>query len=132
MRVRIFRSVLLPAPLAPMIPTTSPCSISNETSLSAQNVSDVDFPVRLKRPTKRRGKLTRSSCSVLRPTNPFRWWAILKNLLRFATEMAMSDIFENYSGKLNDVCKVPFDAAEEKSAAEQCQRRHNNCKAKNR
>ena len=36
MRERIFSSVLLPAPLRPMMPTTSPCSTSNETSFSAQ------------------------------------------------------------------------------------------------
>ena len=100
MRVKIFSNVLLPAPLGPMIPTTSPFSISNETSLSAQNVSDVDFPVRLKRATNRRGKLTRSSYSVLWPTNPFRSWAILKDLLRFSAERAMSDIFKIYSGKI--------------------------------
>jgi len=38
MRVRILSSVLLPAPLRPMIPITSPRSTSNVTSLSAQNV----------------------------------------------------------------------------------------------
>src|ERR1043166_2171248 len=37
-RDRIFKSVLLPAPLRPMIPTTSPLFTSNDTSLSAQNV----------------------------------------------------------------------------------------------
>ena len=36
MRARILSSVLLPAPLRPMIPTVSPALISNETSLSAQ------------------------------------------------------------------------------------------------
>ena len=37
MRDRIFSSVLLPAPLRPMMPTTSPRAISNDTSSSAQN-----------------------------------------------------------------------------------------------
>ena len=36
MRDRILSSVLLPAPLRPMMPTTSPRVISNETSSSAQ------------------------------------------------------------------------------------------------
>ena len=36
MRERIFSSVLLPAPLRPMTPMTSPCATSSETSLSAQ------------------------------------------------------------------------------------------------
>src|SRR5436309_1794903 len=44
MRLRIFRRVLLPAPLLPIIPSTSPALTSNETSLSAQNVSEVDLP----------------------------------------------------------------------------------------
>ena len=38
-RERIFSSVLLPAPLWPIRPTTSPCSIVSETSRSAQSVS---------------------------------------------------------------------------------------------
>ena len=37
MRERILSNVLLPAPLRPMMPTTSPLSTSNETSRSAQN-----------------------------------------------------------------------------------------------
>src|SRR2546422_416224 len=36
MRERIFSSVLFPAPLRPIIPTTSPCLISKETSSRAQ------------------------------------------------------------------------------------------------
>src|SRR5262249_44849051 len=36
-REKILRSVLFPAPLRPMMPMTSPCSISSETSLSAQS-----------------------------------------------------------------------------------------------
>ena len=36
---RILSSVLLPAPLRPMMPTTSPFLMSNSTSLSAQKVS---------------------------------------------------------------------------------------------
>jgi hypothetical protein len=39
MRERILSSVLLPAPFPPMIPTTSPSLISNETSRSAQKFS---------------------------------------------------------------------------------------------
>jgi hypothetical protein len=39
MRERIFSSVDFPAPLRPMIPTTSPCFTSKETSLSAQRSS---------------------------------------------------------------------------------------------
>src|SRR2546421_711353 len=39
MRERIFRSVDFPAPLRPMMPTTSPRLTSKETSLRAQNVS---------------------------------------------------------------------------------------------
>ena len=38
MRDRIFSSVLLPAPLRPMMPTTSPRLTSKETSFSAQIV----------------------------------------------------------------------------------------------
>ena len=38
MRDRILSSVLLPAPLRPMMPTTSPRLTSNETSFSAQIV----------------------------------------------------------------------------------------------
>lgn len=40
MRDRILSSVLLPAPLRPMTPTTSPRLISNETSFGAQIVSE--------------------------------------------------------------------------------------------
>ncbi len=36
MRLRIFSSVLLPAPLRPMMPTTSPRLTSKQTSLRAQ------------------------------------------------------------------------------------------------
>ena len=39
MRERILSSVLLPAPLRPMMPTTSPSLTSKETSLRAQMVS---------------------------------------------------------------------------------------------
>src|SRR5882724_9963305 len=39
MRERILRRVVLPAPLRPMRPRTSPSFTSSETSLSAQNVS---------------------------------------------------------------------------------------------
>ena len=39
MRLNIFSKVLLPAPLRPMTPRTSPCSTSKLTSLSAQNSS---------------------------------------------------------------------------------------------
>src|SRR3954463_8572284 len=38
-RLRILSSVLLPAPLRPTMPTTSPSWISSDTSLSAQNSS---------------------------------------------------------------------------------------------
>ncbi len=38
-RLSTFSSVLLPAPLRPMMPTTSPWFTSNETSRMAQNVS---------------------------------------------------------------------------------------------
>ena len=34
-----FKSVVLPAPLRPMMPITSPCFTSNDTSFSAQNYS---------------------------------------------------------------------------------------------
>ena len=49
MRDRIFSSVLLPAPLRPMMPTTSPGWTSNETSCSAQkslhrHVAAADLP----------------------------------------------------------------------------------------
>ena len=40
MREMIFRSVLLPAPLRPMMPRASPGWTSNETFLSAQNSSE--------------------------------------------------------------------------------------------
>ena len=39
MRERSFSSVLLPAPLRPMMPTTSPRATSNEQSFSAQSAS---------------------------------------------------------------------------------------------
>ena len=39
-RERIFKSVDLPAPFPPMIPTTSPVLISNDTSRSAHNTSE--------------------------------------------------------------------------------------------
>src|ERR1035438_917366 len=38
MRDRIFSSVLLPAPLRPMTPMTSPCPMSNDTSRKAQKL----------------------------------------------------------------------------------------------
>ena len=41
-RLRIFSRVLLPAPLRPMMPTTSPCWTSKETSLRAQNSSELE------------------------------------------------------------------------------------------
>ena len=44
MRLRIFSSVLLPAPLRPMMPTTSPGCTSKLTSSSAQNASDAGRP----------------------------------------------------------------------------------------
>src|SRR5437773_1473093 len=45
MRLRILSSVDLPAPLRPMMPTTSPCLTSKETSFKAQNssVGEVGF-----------------------------------------------------------------------------------------
>src|SRR5215831_14581511 len=51
MRERIFRSVLLPAPFGPMMPTTSPTPTLKVTSLSAQNVvvSDEAPPRRFRR-----------------------------------------------------------------------------------
>src|SRR5690348_8028742 len=51
MRERIFRSVLLPAPFAPMMPTTSPTPTVKLTSFSAQNVvvSDGAPPRRFRR-----------------------------------------------------------------------------------
>src|ERR1035441_1727997 len=46
MRLRIFSSVLLPAPFRPIMPTTSPRLTSKETSLSAQKSStDFRFPI---------------------------------------------------------------------------------------
>lgn len=41
MRLRIFSRVLFPAPFRPMMPTTSQRLTSKETSLSAQNSSEV-------------------------------------------------------------------------------------------
>jgi len=49
-RERILSSVLLPAPLRPMMPRISPCSTSNETSLSAQIVSPERLPIALADP----------------------------------------------------------------------------------
>src|ERR1039458_8708428 len=44
--LKIFNSVLLPAPFRPMMPTTSPCLTSKETSLSAQKSSaDLRFQI---------------------------------------------------------------------------------------
>src|SRR2546423_9791219 len=40
MRLRILSRVDLPAPLRPMMPTTSPCLTSKETSLRAQKSSE--------------------------------------------------------------------------------------------
>ena len=42
MRERIFRRVVLPAPLRPMRPRTSPSRTSSETSFNAQNVSSFE------------------------------------------------------------------------------------------
>ena len=48
-RDSIFSKVLFPAPLRPMIPTTSPWGTSNDTSLTAQNSSiDASLPLRLR------------------------------------------------------------------------------------
>ena len=49
MRDRILSSVILPAPLRPMMPTISPRLISKSTSLSAQN-SSISAPVTSWRP----------------------------------------------------------------------------------
>ena len=49
MRRRIFSNVLLPAPLRPMMPSTSPRLTSKLTSLSAQNSSTVS-PATMARP----------------------------------------------------------------------------------
>src|SRR5262245_20813579 len=51
MRERIFRSVLLPAPFGPMMPTTSPTPTVKLTSFSAQKVvvSDAAPPRRFRR-----------------------------------------------------------------------------------
>ena len=50
---RIFSSVLLPAPLRPMMPTTSPAATSKETSRSAQKSSDRVVANRGRRPIDR-------------------------------------------------------------------------------
>ena len=48
MRERIFRSVVFPAPLCPMSPSTEPRSIVSERSRSAQIVADAADPSRLR------------------------------------------------------------------------------------
>ena len=48
-RLRIFSNVDMPAPLRPMMLTTSPCLISKETSLSAQKSSDCGLRIAKKR-----------------------------------------------------------------------------------
>ena len=74
MRERIFSSVLLPAPLRPMMPSTWPCSSSNETSLRAQIVSTLPprTSARRRAPgcvtrswTESRIELVRSTCEIL-------------------------------------------------------------------
>ena len=72
MRLRILRSVVLPAPLRPMMPTTSPRLTSNETSFKAQKSSiDGGAPKRVRRLLKTRPKSVRyhiAQCGVtLRP-----------------------------------------------------------------
>ncbi len=53
MREMILSSVLLPAPFRPMMPTTSPCPTSNDTSRSAQIISSGGggCPIRRRRRT---------------------------------------------------------------------------------
>jgi len=58
-RARILSSVVLPAPLRPMIPTVSPSATSNEMSRSAQNSSPSSA-----RPRRRRNEFASSSRSV--------------------------------------------------------------------
>src|ERR1044072_8603398 len=90
MRLRIFSSVLLPAPLRPMMPTTSPFLISNETSFSAQNVS---FFARFS------GFLRRASIVSAR-VECFSWsCTIMYDLPRPRTETAIS---------LDDISELPL------------------------
>src|SRR5437763_10052517 len=108
MRLRIFSSVLLPAPLRPMMPTTSPRLISNETSFSAQNVSLRG----------RRSGFFRRASIVSASVMCFSWsCTIVYDLARPRMDMAMSP-------PLDDIREFPFHALEGYSADEQQRDRH--------
>src|SRR5688572_23397983 len=116
MRERILSSVLLPEPLRPMIPTTSPCATSNETSSSAQKRSGACRWLRRPndRPTPR--TLSTSASRIVRWVARAPSWYCLP---RFATRMAGWSSTD--AATSDDIGERPFHASEEERPAdEQC------------
>src|SRR5512135_3658663 len=91
-RVRSLSSVLLPAPLRPMIPTTSPWRISKSTSRSAQKASRSCWP-------SPKGCRRRCTIASRRDVERVELWAIVYFLPRPRTEMATV---------LDDIGEVPL------------------------
>jgi hypothetical protein len=73
-RERIFSSVLLPAPFRPTMPSTCPCSSSNDTSRSAQIVSCSVGALKNLR-SRVRGAVTKF-CTVSRSVSARSMWPI--------------------------------------------------------
>ena len=79
-RDRIFRSVLLPAPFRPMMPTTSPTRTSKLTSRSAQkSVADVASPPEAAQALPRSGR------------HRYERLAKIRRALREANRVALAD-----------------------------------------
>src|SRR4029450_1902326 len=109
MRDRILSSVVLPAPLWPMMLTTSPRLISKSTSRSAQNSSTVS-PSTMARPCSMsvplRNALRKPRATTSTNTEPTSArWPMMNFLPSFSARMATSDMSD-------DVGKGAFAAAE--------------------
>src|SRR5882672_6516175 len=96
MRERIFKSVLLPAPLRPMMPTTSPGGTARLTSRSAQMLVSVE-----RAPERRRLKGARAL--VINDSRSVPYWAFAPpmryRLLNPSTVMIGSMRWLNYVGE---------------------------------
>src|SRR5919197_1621936 len=113
MRERIFSRVLLPAPLRPTMPRTSPCLTPNETSRSAQMVSADPRPLASRRiartaPESASLAASRRLREAPRCRAPMAY-CLLKRWTRTATSLIGS----------HDVGKRPLGLAEEDHAAQQ-------------
>src|SRR5262249_60501975 len=113
------RRVLLPAPLRPIMPTTSPGCTENETSLSAQNSELVRERLSPPRLFRKRAK----SCS----TSSRMVWALncprLYRLERFSTSIMGRDMRGRCCRALDRVYKGLLDPVKDQEAGKQHQDR---------